>query len=196
MGWLERAVLVEAGHRADGLGHEVVDVADEPVGHLELLLAKLFEWHCWQVFSILFRSTSKEAWSRRATWAFCTTSRRPVGWPLGSSTPSPCRMVVRSAVHWGSPSGMGRRTARKPQAVRTSWLPSCMWQVWQVGAAASAGMVLVRFRSLRTPCFDESYISHCGWSKPMWQVLQASGWRASALEKRWRVWQASQEATP
>ena len=30
----------------------------------------------------------------------------------------------------------------------------------------------------------------------MWQVRQASGWRASSAEKRWRVWQASQEARP
>ena len=30
----------------------------------------------------------------------------------------------------------------------------------------------------------------------MWQVWQASGRRASAFEKRWRVWHASQEALP
>ena len=104
--------------------------------------------------------------------------------------------MTRSSVHCLSPSGIGSRTARKPQAVRTSWFPSCIWQVWQVGAAAVSGIVLVRLSSLRTPCFDESYISHCGWSKPMWQVLHASGCRASAFENRWRVWQASQLATP
>jgi hypothetical protein len=30
----------------------------------------------------------------------------------------------------------------------------------------------------------------------MWQVSQAWGWRASATENVWRVWQASQEAIP
>ena len=103
---------------------------------------------------------------------------------------------MRSAFHCGSSSGKGRRTARKPHAVRTSWFPSCMWQVWQVGAAAVSGMAFCCLSALRTPCFDDEYISHCGWSKPMWQVWQASGRRASAFEKRWRVWHASQEALP
>ncbi len=105
-------------------------------------------------------------------------------------------MVTWSAAHCGS-SGSGRRTARKPQAVRTSWLPSCMWQVWQVGAAADAGQ---RCRSAsssaRTPCLEAEYISHCGWSKPMWQVWQACGCAPPSTEKVWRVWQASQEAMP
>ena len=52
------------------------------------------------------------------------------------------------------------------------------------------------FRLLRTPCFEPEYISHCGWSKPMWQVWQACGCWASFFEKVWRVWQASQEALP
>ena len=43
----------------------------------------------------------------------------------------------------------------------------------------------------RMPCLEVEYISHCGWSKPMWQVAQASGRRASAAEKVWRVWQES-----
>ena len=56
-------------------------------------------------------------------------------------------------------------------------------------------MVSVRERAIE-PCLEEDHISHCGWSKPMWQVWQACGSRASATEKVCRVWQASQEATP
>ena len=54
-------------------------------------------------------------------------------------------MVTWSAFHVGS-SERGRRTARKPQAVRTSWLPPCMWQSWQVGAAADGGRMPICFR--------------------------------------------------
>ena len=104
-------------------------------------------------------------------------------------------MVVWSAAHVGS-SGRGRRTPRNPQAVRTSWSPRGMWHVWQVGAAASSGRVPFCFRRCRTPCFDDEYISHCGWSMPMWHVLHACGSRASATENRWRVWQASHDAIP
>jgi hypothetical protein len=71
-----------------------------------------------------------------------------------------------------------------------------MWQDWQVGAAVVSGSVPFCLSSARTPCFEAEYISHCGWSKPMWQVWQAWGWRASLREKAWRVWHASQEATP
>src|SRR5208337_1932635 len=71
-----------------------------------------------------------------------------------------------------------------------------MWQVWQVGAAASAGRTCFCFSSLRTPCLEAEYISHWGWSKPMWQVSQACGERASSTEKVWRVWQASHWAAP
>ena len=71
-----------------------------------------------------------------------------------------------------------------------------MWHVWQVGAAASSGSVPFCFRRCRTPCFDDEYISHCGWSMPMWQVRHACGSRASATENRWRVWQASHDARP
>src|SRR5215472_10179017 len=71
-----------------------------------------------------------------------------------------------------------------------------MWQVWQVGEAASVCRIPRCFRSVRTPCFDEEYISHCGWSKPMWQVSQACGDFASFTENVWRVWQESQEALP
>ncbi len=60
------------------------------------------------------------------------------------------------------------------------------------GLGQDAGLL----QECRTPCFEAEYISHCGWSKPMWQVWQAWGWRASFTEKRCRVWQASQEATP
>ena len=83
-----------------------------------------------------------------------------------------------------------------------------MWQKAQVGArgvvaSAFAGSlnqspsallpVPLRARSActRMPCLEVEYISHCGWSKPMWQVAQASGRRASAAEKVWRVWQES-----
>ena len=51
-------------------------------------------------------------------------------------------------------------------------------------------------RSDRTPCFDEEYISHCGWSCPEWQERHAWGLRASSMENRCRVWQASQLARP
>ena len=71
-----------------------------------------------------------------------------------------------------------------------------MWQVWQVGAAAPAGKIPRCFKSARTPCFDDEYISHCGWSNPMWQVSQACGDLASSTENVWRVWQESQEAAP
>ena len=60
----------------------------------------------------------------------------------------------------------------------------------------SAGELPVCLRSARTPCLDEEYISHCGWSKPMWQVSQACGCWASFSEKVWRVWQASHDAAP
>src|SRR5208282_1321359 len=43
---------------------------------------------------------------------------------------------------------------------------------------------------------DAEYISHCGWSKPMWQVEQACGCLASSMENVWRVWQASHWAAP
>src|SRR5512146_2465090 len=71
-----------------------------------------------------------------------------------------------------------------------------MWQVWQVGAAEVSVSTFSCFRAERTPCLDEEYISHWGWSKPMWQVSQACGCLASATEKVWRGWQASQEAMP
>ena len=34
-------------------------------------------------------------------------------------------------------------------------------------------------------------MSSSGWGGPEWQVMQASGRRASAGSKRWRVWQES-----
>src|SRR5271157_5094978 len=71
-----------------------------------------------------------------------------------------------------------------------------MWQVWQVGAAAPAGRMPRCFRSARTPCLEEEYISHWGWSKPMWQVSQACGDLASSTEKVCRVWQESHAAAP
>ena len=82
-----------------------------------------------------------------------------------------------------------------------------MWQKAQVGArgvvaSAFAGSLnqsprrfsqshFDAFCATRMPCLEVEYISHCGWSKPMWQVAQASGRRASAAEKVWRVWQES-----
>src|SRR5215469_4887184 len=71
-----------------------------------------------------------------------------------------------------------------------------MWQVWQVGEAASAGRMCFCLSSLLTPCLEAEYISHCGWSKPMWQVSHACGDLASSTEKVWRVWQASHCAAP
>ena len=124
-----------------------------------------------------------------------TTSRKVVGLPDGSRTPSDFRMVVWSAFHCGS-SGSGSRTPRNPQPVMTPWSPFCMWQVWQVGAAAVAGSAPSFTSSWRTPCLEASYISHWAWSKPMWQVLHACGSRASFTEKVWRVWQESQLPAP
>src|ERR1035438_8751504 len=83
-----------------------------------------------------------------------------------AAKPSACRMVTWSAFHCGS-SGSGSRTARKPHPVRISWLPSCMWQVWQVGAAEVSLWILSCFSSLRTPYLEEAYISHWGcWDPP------------------------------
>ena len=58
-----------------------------------------------------------------------------------------------------------------------------MWQLWQVGAAAVSGRTPFCFSRYRTPCLEEEYISHWGWSMPMWQVWQAWGCWASFLEK-------------
>ena len=80
--------------------------------------------------------------------------------------------------------------------MRTSWLPPAMWQSWQVGAGVVSGSVPVCLSSARTPCLLAEYISHCGWSNPMWQVWQACGCFASLTEKVWRVWQASHDALP
>jgi hypothetical protein len=71
-----------------------------------------------------------------------------------------------------------------------------MWQSWHVGAAAVSGIAFCCRSAFRTPCFEPEYISHCGWSNPMWQVWHASGRSASAFANRWRVWHASQDATP
>ena len=60
-----------------------------------------------------------------------------------------------------------------------------MWQVWQTGARP---VVSVPERAIE-PCLEEDHISHCGWSKPMWQVWQACGFCASFFEKTCRVWQ-------
>src|SRR5215470_450815 len=83
------------------------------------------------------------------------------GLPLRIEHARACKIVARSAAHCLS-SGNGKRMARNPQAVRTSWLPSCMWQVWQVGAAAVPGNTCICLSSFRTPCFEAEYISHCG----------------------------------
>ncbi len=156
---------------------------------------KLPEWHWLHVFTILSRSFCQSSCLSRATSAAFTTSSLAVGFPSGSSTPRACRMVTWSVAHCLS-SGNGKRTARNPQDVLTSWLPSCMWQVWHVGAATVSGSVLFCFNRYRTPCLEAEYISHCGWSKPIWQVWQACGCRASWTEKVCRVWHASHEATP
>ena len=63
-----------------------------------------------------------------------------------------------------------------------------MWQVWQTGARPVVSVP----ESAIEPCLEEDHISHCGWSKPMWQVWQAWGFCASAFEKTCRVWQELQ----
>ena len=158
-------------------------------------LAKFGEWHWRQLLNMRSRSFCQSSWVVRKTSRSLSTPSRAVGFPEGSRAPRPLRIVVRSAAHFGS-CGMGSLTATNPQAVRTPWLPPVMWQLWQVGAEALSGRTPSCLRELRTPCLDEEYISHWGWSIPMWQVWQAWGCRASFLEKRCRVWQESQEATP
>src|SRR5208283_158955 len=71
-----------------------------------------------------------------------------------------------------------------------------MWQVWHVGEFDASLLIFICFNSSRTPCFDDEYISHCGWSNPIWQVLHAWGDFASSVENVWRVWQESHEAFP
>ncbi len=73
---------------------------------------------------------------------------------------------------------------------------SWKWQLWQVGAAVSSGSILLCLSRNRTPCFDDEYISHCGWSIPMWHVLHACGDLASSAEKRCRLWQTSHDDAP